>query len=435
MFRTLMISLGFVALPLVARSDDWPQWRGPNRDGVWKEQGVVDSFDTDRIPHKWSVEIEPGYCGPTVADGRVYVMDRPDFEEQEEQTERILCFNAEDGQPIWSHRYACQYRKIGYQAGPRASVTIDGGQAFALGTMGHLHVLDAKTGDLQWKSDLAERYDIDIPMWGIAAAPLVYKEAVILMIGGRPNACVVALNRRTGEELWTSLPDRTSYAAPILIRQGGKPVVVCWTGDNIVGLNPDDGQPYWSSPLAPKEMVIAVATPVFHRQRLFVTSFYDGSKMLRLDEDQPTAEELWRARGANERETEALHSIMSTPLMIGDYIYGVDSYGELRCLEAATGKRIWEDQTATPRARWSNIHMVRNGDRIWMFNERGELLIASLSPDGFREISRAKLLEPTTVQLKRRDEGVCWSHPAFANGHVFARNDERLICASLLKDE
>jgi hypothetical protein len=144
---------------------------------------------------------------------------------------------------------------------------------------------------------------------------------------------------------------------------------------------------------------------------------------------------LWRARGENEQNTEALHCIMSTPLLIGDYIYGVDSYGELRCLEAATGKRIWEDQTATPRDRWSNIHMVRNGDRIWMFNERGELLIASLSPEGFHEISRAKLLEPTTVQLKRRGEGVCWSHPAFANGHVFARNDERLVCASLLKRE
>jgi outer membrane protein assembly factor BamB len=116
--------------------------------------------------------------------------------------------------------------------------------------------------------------------------------------------------------------------------------------------------------------------------------------------------------------------------MAGDYVYGVDSYGELRCLDARTGDRVWEDLTATPKARWSNIHIVRNGPRYWMFNERGELLIGELSPKGFREISRAKLIEPTTEQLAQRG-GVCWSHPAYAGRCVFARNDRELVCASL----
>jgi hypothetical protein len=116
--------------------------------------------------------------------------------------------------------------------------------------------------------------------------------------------------------------------------------------------------------------------------------------------------------------------------MIGDYIYGDDSYGELRCLDAKTGDRIWEDQTATPRERWSNIHFVRNGERIWMFNERGELIVSKLSPKGFEEIDRATLISPTTEQLRRRD-GVTWAHPAFANRSVFARNDKELVCASL----
>ena len=115
-----------------------------------------------------------------------------------------------------------------------------------------------------------------------------------------------------------------------------------------------------------------------------------------------------------------------------DYIYGVDSYGELRCLKASNGDRVWEDQTATPRARWSTIHFVKNGDDIWMLNERGELIIGRLSPEGFKEIDRAKLIEPTTAQLRQR-QGVCWSHPAFANRHVFARNDREMVCASLEK--
>ena len=156
--------------------------------------------------------------------------------------------------------------------------------------------------------------------------------------------------------------------------------------------------------------------------------------MLRLKQDSPEVEKLWQIAGPNEQNTEALHSIISTPVFKDGHIYGVDSYGELRCLDAEDGRRLWEDLTATPKDRWSTIHFVQNGDRTWMFNERGELIIAELSPAGFQEISRSKLLEPTLEQLRRKDKtGVCWSHPAFANRCVYARNDKELVCASLAK--
>ena len=177
-------------------------------------------------------------------------------------------------------------------------------------------------------------------------------------------------------------------------------------------------------------MVINVPTPVVERDRLFVSAFYDGSLRLKLCQDGLRVEQLWRRIGASEGDTDSLHAMISTPHLEGDYIYGVDSYGQLRCLDARTGDRIWEDLTAVPKARWSNIHIVRNANRIWMFNERGELIICTLSPKGFHEISRAKLIEPTTGQLQQRG-GVCWSHPAYAYKHVFARNDRELVCASL----
>jgi len=161
-----------------------------------------------------------------------------------------------------------------------------------------------------------------------------------------------------------------------------------------------------------------------------MTSFYDGSLMLKLATDKPAAERLWARRGRSEMDTDALHSIISTPVFDGDFIYGVDSYGELRCLDANTGDRIWENLTATPKARWSTIHFVRHQDRYWMLNERGELLIGKLSPKGFEEISRAKLLEPTKDQLPQRN-GVCWSHPAYANRRVYARNDQEILCVDL----
>lgn len=408
-------------------ADDWPQWRGPGRDGVWKETGIVDEFSADKLEAKWEAPISSGYSGPTVADGKVFVTDRI---VEPVQQERVLCFDAMKGRKIWEHAYDCVYRNVSYQAGPRASVAVDEGRAYSLGTMGHLFCFDAGTGDVVWKKDCQREYNIEMPIWGIAASPLIEGDLLIVQIGGRPDACIVAFDKKTGAEKWRALSDKASYSAPIMIEQAGERVLVCWTGDNVVGLNPKTGKEFWKHPFKPSRMVIAIATPVAENNRLFVTSFYDGALMLQLGTDKPTAEKLWRRKGKNERQTDALHSIIATPYFAGDYVYGVDSYGELRCLEAKTGDRVWESLEATPKARWSNIHMVKHGDHIWMFNERGELIISKLSPKGYEEIDRAKLIEPTTVQLRQRG-GVCWAHPAYAYKHVFIRNDNKLVCASL----
>jgi outer membrane protein assembly factor BamB len=409
-------------------ADEWPQWRGPNRDGVWHETGIIDKFPQLEIKLRWKVEISSGYSGPTVAGGRVFVTDRvvkPD------QIERVHAFDWETGRNIWTYSYDCPYRKVSYDAGPRASVSVDDGRAYALGTMGHLFCLDAASGQVLWKKVPGVDYRVELPDWGIAASPLVDGDLLIVQIGASDEgACLVALDKKTGAEKWRALDDRASYSAPIIISQAGRRVLVAWTGDNVVGLDPASGEVYWKYPFKPAKMVINVPTPVVNGDRMFLTAFYDGSLMLRLDPDRLAVEKIWRRQGLSEVNTDALHAMIATPYFKGDHVYGVDSYGELRCLEAATGDRVWEDLTATPKNRWSNIHMVENAGRIWMFNERGELVIATLDTDGFHEISRAKLIEPTTDQLNRRG-GVCWSHPAYAYRHVFARNDDHLVAASL----
>src|SRR5215475_12715407 len=229
-----------------------------------------------------------------------------------------------------------------------------------------------------------------MPMWGIAAAPLIDGRRLILNVGGE-HACVVALDKTSGEEIWKALDDPAQYSAPILIQQGGQPVLVVWTGAGVVGLNPATGAEYWRAEMKPKQMPIGIATPVVNGDRLFVSSFYDGSLMLRLTTDKqsgrPAAEQLWRKVGPDEQRTQSLHCMIGTPILDGDYVYGVDSYGQLRCLDANTGERIWEDQQAVPKARWSTIHMVRLQNRLVMFNERGELLFGRISPQGFEEIS------------------------------------------------
>jgi len=422
-----MLLLVIVFLSVNAFSQDWPDWRGANRDGIWEEHEVVGEFASDTLTPRWSQAIGPGYSGPTVAQGRVFVSDRV---EKPAQAERVLCFDEESGALLWEHQYACVYENIGYQAGPRASVVIREGKAYSLGAMGHLFCFEAKRGEVLWQRDLNKEYRIDMPIWGIASTPLVVDDQLIVQVSGSEGAGVVCFNRHSGEEAWRSLDDRAGYSAPILIEKAGNRVVVNWTEHSLSGLDPESGQVYWRIPWTTGSGM-SIATPVLYKDHIFVSAFYSGSLLVKLGEGYTTAEKEGQRSGESERKTDALHCVMNTPVILDDHIYGVDSYGELRCLEFYTGDRVWEDQTAVKRNRWANIHFIQQGERTWMFNEQGELLITRLSPEGLQIISRAHLIEPTRKQLAR---GVTWSHPAFANKRVFIRNDERLICAELFSD-
>lgn len=423
----LAASLTFhAAAPAQSPGIDWPQWRGPQRDGVWRETGLISEFPAEFTP-KWTVSIGSGYCGPTVADGRVYVMDRL---VEPEQIERVHCFDWQTGEQIWTYEYPCSYERVAYKAGPRCSVLVADGRAYTLGAAGHLFCFAADSGELLWAHDLDEVYDIDMPIWGIAASPILHEDLLIVPACGK-DAYLIAFDAESGQEVWTALQDRGNYSAPIIIEQAGQRVLVIWTGDRVVAVDPGTGDLVWEIPFMAKNMPLGVPSPVLAGDKLFFTGFFDGSLMIELDQEKLAATELWRKRGRNELSTEALHSTIGTPVIIAEHIYGVDSYGELRCLNVADGSRVWEDETVVPRDRWATIHFVQNGDQVWMFNERGELILSKLSPDGYEELSRGRLIEPTVDQLERRGNGVAWSHPAFAYRHVFVRNDRELRCVDL----
>ncbi len=426
-----IIFLSWLISGPVDLSDEWPDWRGPNRDGTWNEKGIFTKFPSDVLEIKWRVPVSAGYSGPTVSEQRVYLTDRMAFPENKE---RVICINALNGERLWSFSYDCDYVGIGYPAGPRASVIIDDQRAYSLGTMGNLYCFEKATGKVIWSKDLNNEYQIRMPTWGISSAPLIFKEMIILNIGGSKNACVVALNKLTGREVWRSLNDDASYSAPILIEQAGKSVVIVWTAQHVVGLDPETGSVYWNEEFRQEQMTINIASPVYYKGYIFVSNFFDGSLLLKLDENRLTAKKVWQRAGKDERHTEALHCCISTPLLKDNYIYGVDSYGELRCLELQTGDRIWENLTAVKQARWANIHFIQNGDLTYMFNENGELLIAKLTENGYEEFSRTRLIEPTKEQLNRGGEGVSWAHPAFAYRKVYIRSDKELVCADLAAD-
>ena len=430
MFGGIYFLLVFIASIIPNQDDykqDWPDWRGVDRKGIWLETGIVTNFKSNKIPAKWTVEVSAGYSGPTVSEGKVYLTDRI----TRPARERVLCFNAETGKEIWSYTYDCDYVGIGYPAGPRSSVVIDQERAYSLGAMGHLFCFDKSSGKVLWQKDLNDEYKIRMPIWGIASAPLVFEDLLILNIGGSDNACAVALNKYDGNEIWKNLDDDASYVAPVLIDQAGKKVLIFWTGQRILGMNPKNGEVFWHNKFEQKRMIMNISTPVYRNGYLFISSFFDGSMLLKLHSNQLDASVVWQRSGKNERNTDALHCCISTPVLTDSYIFGVDSYGELRCLELKTGDRVWEDLTAVKKARWANIHFIQNEELYYMFNENGELIIARLSGEAYEEVSRAKLIEPTKDQLNRSGEGVTWAHPAFANKHIYVRSDKELVCADL----
>jgi outer membrane protein assembly factor BamB len=353
-----------------------------------------------------------------------------DYVGDSSKSERVLCIDAATGERLWTHEYPSIYARVGYPTGPRASVLIDEGRAYSFGTMGDLYCLDACTGKVLWQVNGQTDYDIGIPVWGMAASPLVEENLLIVQMGGRPDACIVALDKITGKEAWRALSDNASYSAPIIINQAGKRVLVCWTGDNLAGLDPGTGKVYWKIPFTRRKGIINIATPVYHPPYIFLSSFWDGSMLVRLDEKTRSAELVWSRTGESERNTDALHCCISTPVIREGHVYGVDSYGEFRCLELLTGDRVWTDNTLVPHGRWANAHLVKQGDNFWAFNELGELILCRLTPGGFTDLGRVQLVKPVGVSPNPRG-GVNWAHPAFAGRLIYARSDARLVCYAL----
>jgi outer membrane protein assembly factor BamB len=420
-------------------ADDWPQWLGPKRDAVWRETGIIQKFPESGPTVKWRVPVAAGYSGPAVAGGRVFVTDR----QQGKSTggsdpfqrgtipgnERVLCLDARDGQVIWKHEYDCPYN-VSYPAGPRATPVLHEGKAYILGAEGNLFCFDAGDGKILWSRELKKDYSVETPLWGFSAHPLIDGEKLICVVGGT-GSVAVAFNKDSGKEIWRALSAKEpGYCPPMIYTVGGTRQLIIWHPESINSLDPETGKLYWSQPFAVRS-ALSIPTPRLQDDLLFVTSFYNSSIMLRLDREKPAASIVWRGKSNSERNTEGLHSIMCTPFVEGDYIYGVCSYGQLRCLKTATGERVWETFAATTggkEVRWANAFLIKNGDRFFLPNEKGELIIARLTPQGYDEISRTKLLEPTNTAAGR---DVVWSHPAFANRCIYARNDKELICVSL----
>ncbi|MCS7025092.1 MAG: PQQ-binding-like beta-propeller repeat protein [Bryobacteraceae bacterium] len=407
-----------LALLSLALAEDWPEWRGRGRRGVWREP-QLETLSHTRLA--WRAPLGGGFAGPAVAQSMVFVTDYGGGRE------RALAFDERTGKLLWQVDWPADYQGMGYASGPRATPTVDGDRVYVLGASGELQCLRIKDGSLVWRKNFRSDYQAALPTWGFASAPLVYRNLLIAVVGG-PQAKVIAFEKTTGREQWQALSSDTEpgYSQPFLVDDRR---LVIWHAGAVTLLDPRTGKLIWEHPFR-IHMNTPIATPVADKTHLLVTAFFQGARLLHLD----TGALLWRGQSESEVRTDTIHAAMATPVLDGDFIYGICAYGELRCLKRATGERVWETQQVTvERARNATAFIVRNGDRYLFYNDRGELILGELRPQGYREISRVKLLEPTSAGGGRRQLGaVNWVHPAFANGHVVVRNDRELMRFSLL---
>lgn len=418
-FRRMGRFAMLVLLTVVAEAADWPQWRGPDRDGVWNETGIMESFPAGGLPVAWRVPVGRGRSSPVVVHGRVYITDVQLV--LPTATERVLCLDEDTGRLLWSHQYAVDYPDFAFRpdgGGPNATPIVRDGRLFTIGALGHLFCLDAVSGKVVWEKNLGQEYGVK-PFSGASASPLIEDGLLILSIGGKPSAAVVAFDRDSGREVWRALDDSFTYSSPIIVTAGGKKQLIVWTQEAVNSLHPDTGEIWWREMLRTSSEH-AVSTPVFSGHRLLVAGL-----MLKLDPDRPAASVLWP-------ETKALSkrilSNTSTALLQGEHVFSAKTSGELVCFEALTGKQVWQADTVTELRSGSSIHLTPCGDAVFLFTDRGDFIRAKITPRAYRETARAHLLEPTSAYGNRK---CVWTPPSYANRHVFARNDEELVCVSL----
>jgi outer membrane protein assembly factor BamB len=414
-------------------AEDWPQWLGPRGDSTWNDAGLITRFPAGGPKIVWRVPVANGYSGPSVSGGKVFVMDYQiasgTVDAKGGRTsltgkERVVCFDEKSGRQLWAHAYDCPIA-LSFPNGPRCSPVIDDGMVYSLGAEGHLSAVNAADGTVVWEKELKKEYKCDSPIWGFSATPLVRGILLYTLAGGAGSA-VVALNKKTGSEVWRSLTtEDVGYAPPVMTTRDGKDELIAWHSEALNGLDPLTGALRWSQPFK-TFMGMSIMTPRVTPDGILIGVMNAKSMLVKPGDGK--VEIVWEG-------TPKIGPVptSSTPVVFGEYVYSCDADGDLRCFRSATGERVWStlEVTGNKKIHAGTYFMVRTPQQWVLFNDFGELILADLSPSGYKESARAKVLDPLTPATGRK---VVWSHPAFANRCVFARNDKELVCVSLAEE-
>ena len=403
--RRIVVLLTVLAIVSVGFAGDWPQWRGPNRDAKCTETGLLKKWPEGGPKLLWSTteDLGAGYATVSVANGMIYTTGMIDKKDG-----WIFAFDL-DGKLKWKQKYGPEFRK--FPPSTRTTPTIDGDRLYIMSSMGLAACYDAKAGKPKWAVDTAEKFGGRNITWGIAESPLIHGKKAIFTPGG-PEATMVALDKMTGETIWTSsgIGDRSAYVSPLLIEDDHKSLIVTMTDNHIIGVRSKDGKVLWQHPYRGKCQA-HVNTPLYHDGQIYITSGYDaGGVMMKLSADGESCEILWK--------DETLDTHHGGVILVDGHIYGASWHGNRTgnwvCLDWKTGDVKYDK-------RWQCKGSILHAEgHFYCYEEQGgTLALVKWTPEGFNVVSSFKITQ---------GGGMHWAHPVIAHGRLYIRHGNVLMC-------
>lgn len=390
-----------LATSLVTHAIDWPQWRGPQRNGNSAETGWGDTWPADGPPVAWKAKVGLGYSAFVVAQGRAYTLGHADG------ADTVFCFDADSGKLVWKHSYPAELGDKYFDGGTTGTPTVDGDRVYSLSRWGDLFCLEAASGKVVWSKNVQPETGARVPEWGFGGAPLVSGKLLILNVG----EAGLAVDKATGTIAWKSAPKVAGYSTPLPVTHNGEELVLLASGQAYVALHPTTGKEAWRTKWVTQYDVNAT-DPVVDGERMFLSTGYGkGGAIFKWAAGEP--EQLTKVK--------ALRTQMNTAVLVGSHLYGVDGdtteKASLKCLEFATGAEKWVHPSFG-----SGALIVADGKLIAL-SGTGELMIAPASAAGLVPTTRAQVLG-----------GKCWTAPVLANGRLLCRNSKgEVVCLDLRK--
>ncbi|MHC4355064.1 MAG: outer membrane protein assembly factor BamB family protein [Planctomycetota bacterium] len=383
-----------------ARAADWPNYRGPDYNGITNETDWKSNWGDSGPKVLWKKSVGIGFSSVTVADGRAYAMGNTG---KRGNTDIVFCFDAVTGEEKWTHSYPCPLGEKYYEGGTLSTPTADGNNVYTLSKMGSLFCLNAADGEVIWQKELNKRMSNELPTWHFSSSALVAGDMLVLNIGDAG----LALDKNTGAEIWSNGKGQCGYATPVPFVMGGQRGLAILGKDSIIAVSPDNGRKLWQFPWATKDGINA-ADPIINGNYVFISSAYNkGCALLEINAGK--AAKVW--------ESKVMRSQMNCCVLYEGFLYGFDEKESLKCIAPQDGTEKWRDGSLGKGA----LMMSADG-RMIMMSDKGELAIAQANPQEFKVLARAQVLP----------KGRCWTTPTLANGKIYARNTAGdLVCVDV----
>lgn len=402
----IAVTISVISITLMipaAKAQDWPQWRGPNRNG-----GVA-SFSAPvvwpkNLTRKWKTEVGGGYSSPIVQESRVYLHTRRGEEEI------VSCIDLSTGKIIWNKNYNAAFNKNQYAVkmgkGPNSTPVLHAGKLYTLGVTAILSCFDSKTGALKWRKDFSKDIDTSKLFCGTAMSPVMDRGLLIVHLGDDRRGWVIAFDQETGNEKWKWEGDGPGYASPIIADSEGARQFITLTDKSVIGIAVDTGRLLWKLPF-PDEWNENIVTPVAHGNNLIISSVRQGTRAIRIskERDQWKAVEVWR--------NPKLAMYMSSPVLDGDFVYGLSHFrkGQFFCLDARTGETMW----TTDGREGANASLLDAKNVLFMLTSDGDLIVANKSAKAFEQVARYTVADSST-----------WAHPVVLGRQILVKDESNL---------